>query len=212
MMEEELREAADMVLRSVAGRYRPDLDYNDLPAFEQAAVTLAEFVRNQSRDSRDRIDDRVECDILRDPSRPIQGLDPALLTWNDGTVQKMVDAMMNEDCDECIIRRGERYVSAGPESHWEPCVCTNGRIPRAEPQWDMMPFIADVLEEAGCTERSILWHLRGQVVCSTCLAGKDRKRCRTMEGGNPNCFEGYDMSKKLRKHRRGCWVIEALKH
>ena len=42
MTTEELRLAAKRILSSVSGRYRPDLNYNDLTPFPQDAVTLAE--------------------------------------------------------------------------------------------------------------------------------------------------------------------------
>ena len=161
--------------------------------------------------------------------------DDAWLQWNDGTIPKMVDAMMNEDCDKCIIRRGERYVFAGPDSHWEPCGCTNGRIPRAEPRWEMMLEIADALEEgAGCREQAILEHLRdatcvcrdyewrSKYSCKVCECVPDEygwarhgKGCFRMGDENGGGEENFDFDcgcngtgRIKRRHWKGCHVIE----
>jgi hypothetical protein len=71
----------------------------------------------------------AQAALLRDLFGPLPfhrvSLDPAWLTWNDGTVVKMAQVVYEE---------------------------------RA---FDRLPVLADALEEAGCTSRDILDHLRG---------------------------------------------------
>jgi hypothetical protein len=70
-----------------------------------------------------------EEDLLRDvfgsPFSQLPVIDPAWLSWNDGTVEKLARGIYEE---------------------------------RA---FDRMPILADALEDAGCSEESILTHCRG---------------------------------------------------
>lgn len=86
------------------------------------------------------------------------------LAWNNRTIPLMVDAMTNEKCERCQSRKGVfgRWVYNHAGSDWERCCCKNGRIPRAEPRWEMMSVIADALEEAGCRDQHIIEHLRSE--------------------------------------------------
>jgi hypothetical protein len=131
-------------------------------------------------------------------------LDPAWLQWKSSTIPNLIHAMMNEECDECQMIRGKRsrYVNAGPDSCWEKCSCNDGYTTRAEPQWDMMPIIADALEEAGCTEATILDHLRGAEPwdCKSMCGTRHDDRCK-LSGGT---------GKRPVRHVRGCWVVELL--
>lgn len=132
------------------------------------------------------------------------------LQWNDGAIPKMVDAMLFEECD----------MPFGP-GHPTCSKCGGkGRISRAEPQWLMMPAIADALEEAGCREPAILEHLRSE---------RDGDRCAW-------CWNGHVMMPPIpgaklhsypipcshcngtglirireRRHWKGCWILELLK-
>jgi hypothetical protein len=116
-------------------------------------------------------------------------LDPAWLTWNNNTVTNLVHAMMYED-------RGP-YL--------------NRYLLRDEPQWDTMGIIADALEEAGCTEKVILDHLRGTEPCPHC--GGDGARFYD-EGERLQCKQRCDdcngTGKRLVCHIRGCWLVELL--
>jgi hypothetical protein len=71
----------------------------------------------------------VHAELLRDvignPFRPVPTIEPAWLSWNDGTIPRLALSIDNE---------------------------------RA---FDRMGILADALEEAGCTERTILEHCRG---------------------------------------------------
>jgi hypothetical protein len=139
--------------------------------------------------------------------------DPAWLTWNNSTIPNLIRAMMEEECDECQIIHGEhsRYVNAGPDSHWEKCSCGNGYVSRAEPQWDMMLILGDALEEAGCTEAAILYHLRGNELCPHCdgegvrfYDEDDRLQCKQ------RCDDCNGTGKRPVRHVVGCWCVELL--
>jgi hypothetical protein len=68
-------------------------------------------------------------------------------------------------------------------------------------RFDLMPILADALEEAGCEDWWILSHLRGESMCPMCLAGEGRKRCS-------HCHEG---NVPLRgPHVRGCWALDLI--
>lgn len=83
-----------------------------------------------------------------------------------------------------------------------------------EGRFEEMPILADALEEAGCDNEDILWHLRG--VCPACygeaeiwdVAGEDpdgmggrevRVTCPVCEG-----------SGKCGPHARGCWALDLI--
>jgi hypothetical protein len=77
-----------------------------------------------------------QCDLLRDifgsPFAPLPAVGPPLLTWSDGLVARLARA-----ADE------DRHLPGG--------ALDNGRL----------AVLADALEEAGCTDASILDHFRG---------------------------------------------------
>jgi hypothetical protein len=90
----------------------------------------------------DYVDMKLDCDgysvaatILREtfgnPFRPIS-LNPSWLTWNDGTVRRLAEAIY-----------GERSL---PEGHLDVA---------------RLGVLADALEDAGCDDADILGHLRG---------------------------------------------------
>jgi hypothetical protein len=76
-----------------------------------------------------------QCVILRDvfgnPFRPV-AVDPAWLTWNDGTVRRLAEAA------------------------YEERVLPDGTLDAAR-----LAVLADALEEAGCGDAELLGHLRG---------------------------------------------------
>ena len=143
--------------------------------------------------------------VIRVKGTPVTVLDPAWLTWNNRTIPLMIDAMMNEDCAKCDF----------PRAWYGDCDCDEGRIPRAEPRWEIMPVIADALEEAGCRDQYILEHLRDGERCVACGGhGKIWGEPRT------GVFEAAPVSKCSpckgtgrikRRHYIGCHIIELLK-
>jgi hypothetical protein len=80
-------------------------------------------------------DSATHCDIIRDvfgnPFHPV-ACDPAWLVWNDGAIPKIAQALYHER-----------------------------QFPIGRLDVGQMAILADGLEDAGCTDSSILEHLRG---------------------------------------------------
>jgi hypothetical protein len=81
----------------------------------------------------------AQANIVRDifgplPFRKVE-VDPAWLAWNDGTVKRLAEAAY-----------AERSLP-------------KGNLDRVQ-----LTILADALEEAGCTNEEILWHLREPVL------------------------------------------------
>jgi hypothetical protein len=76
----------------------------------------------------------------------------------------------------------------------------------AERAWDRLPFLADALEEADCTDQAIIDHLRPRI-CPECR-GKGRRG----SGGGMQCLGCYGTGKigHTGPHTRGCWVLDIL--
>jgi hypothetical protein len=130
-------------------------------------------------------------------------------------------------CPHCR-GRGEVVVPDPPGIHssfrpaTEPCrYCRRGKVAVPRP-WltpaaagmaarvydenDFSPaalgVLADLLEESGCQEESILRHLRGWARCPDCLGGGD--------GAQVYC-EGCAGTGRLPPvHAKGCWVVDLL--
>lgn len=82
----------------------------------------------------------------------------------------------------------------------------------ADRAWELMPILADALEEAGCDNEEILRHCRGQERCPECMGhgyvlskyGSPGVTCSSCGGEAPGWIP-------LRgPHVRGCWVINLL--
>lgn len=146
-------------------------------------------------------------------------LDSEWLTWSNRTIPLMVDAMMFEDCERCSGHNGERYINFDNPMELFCPLCNKGRIPRAEPRWEMMPVIADALEEAGCRNQHILEHLRSE---------RDGERCALCDGSGSqihvygrgehgdceqeSCDYCEGMGRIKRRHWKGCHILEVLTH
>jgi len=50
-----------------------------------------------------------------------------------------------------------------------------------ERAWSLMPVLADMLEDAGCTDADVLWHLRGKRRCGSC-GGSGVRRAVVIDG------------------------------
>jgi hypothetical protein len=114
------------------------------------------------------------------------------LRWENSAIPRMAQAISGEiiTCPNCL-------GCGGPE-RCDFCNQT-GRIMTAfDPA--VMPLIADMLEEAGCLETSILDHLRG----------RERWDCASMCGHrhNDNCSLANGTGFKPANHVRGCWALE----
>lgn len=83
-------------------------------------------------------------------------------------------------------------------THDDGKVAKIARVIYDERRWDLMPMLADALEEAGCDNEEMLRHCRGQEL---------------READGPGVAVGSNTSiwRSLRgPHVRGCWVIDLL--
>lgn len=138
---------------------------------------------------------------------------PNWLTWNNSTILHIVAGILEERCSCGGPYEGFYYC--------KPCNST-GFTPRTTPRWSDMPILADALEEAGCTEKAILEHLRGEETCHWCHGnGWFRPRAFSFvpDGSNPmivngqvvaSCEKCNGTGKRPVTHVRGCWVLELL--
>jgi hypothetical protein len=74
-------------------------------------------------------------DILLDPTRPLPPVAPEWLTWNNGTVRKLAQAIYDERSEPTGTFDRDRFIVLG-----------------------------DALEEAGCGDERILGHCRGEEI------------------------------------------------
>lgn len=155
---------------------------------------LREIIGNPFSDMQDRL-------FVMRPlgmAAPSHGFKPSLLlrgwlTWNNSTVPNLIDVML--------------FYNLG--------------VTRAEPLWDMMPIIADALEEAGCAEAAILDHLRGAEPCPHCPDEPDYPLDHSVDCtcGHKDCPGVYlarcehcnGTGKRPVRHCVGCWAVELLK-
>ena len=90
----------------------------------------------------------------------------------------------------------------------------NGLIPKMagdiyeRKAFDEMPILADALEEAGCTEKSILEHCHGLELCSDCSCPP----WNPYTAADMNCEKCKETGwMPIRSpHVRGCWVLDLL--
>lgn len=152
------------------------------------------------------------------------------------------------DARSCWSCEGKgTHLGAGPDHGNPTCETCNGAGVFAEPcswltwrdgtipalarviydkrDWELLPTLADALEEAGCTDTAILAHCRGKEICGFCI-GKGR----TLENIHiPDPPHMHRMVPKYEKrsqwchhchgagwqdlqcqHCRGCWVLDLL--
>jgi hypothetical protein len=96
-----------------------------------AAVAVAEAGQEIDRETHSTTAGLLR-EIFVNPFRPLPPLAPSVLTWNNATVVHLAEAIYED-----------RILPAGT---FRP---------------DRLAVLADALEEAGCTETSLLGHLRG---------------------------------------------------
>lgn len=151
------------------------------------------------------------------------------LTWNNHAIPNMVAEILTErlkvGCPECS---GEGHFC---ERGIPVCLTCKGTgliesnssscRPRTEPQWSLMPVLADALDEAGCTELAIIDHLRGEENCLLCPTESNYPLNHSMDCscGHIDCPAVYLASvcqrcngtgKRPITHVAGCWVLELL--
>jgi hypothetical protein len=124
------------VFRAVSGAYREAIDKAaEATAWTVIPIYMIDDSENERAWNRAREKERAaQCEILRDivPFQPVQ-IDPELLSWRDGTAVRLAEAA-------CERRSMPSLGLLDAES---------------------LALLADALEEAGCTEKAILEHLRG---------------------------------------------------
>lgn len=116
-------------------------------------------------------------------------------------------------------------ILAVPDSVLTPTVLAIASVIDTEQRWQDMPYLADALEEAGCDNEEILWHLRGFERCTGNHSpgstyqyswGMKLLPCKLCDphvdepnGIKPSISRGW---MPLRgPHVRGCWVIDLLR-
>lgn len=93
-------------------------------------------------------------------------------------------------------------------THDDGAVVKLARVAYDERRWDLLPLIADALEEAECKNEAILGHLRNEFWCVQCGAWRvpDLGRCN-------GCGMTVDREPRSCRgwlHVRGCWVLDLL--
>jgi hypothetical protein len=74
---------------------------------------------------------------------------------------------------------------------------------RADKAWELLPMLADALEEAGCTDKQILEHLRGQAMATF----RSRNPCGETA---PLTHEKGAYPKQGGCWRGSCWVVDLV--
>jgi hypothetical protein len=92
-----------------------------------------------------------------------------------------------------------------------PAALAVGRRAYDERDFAALPVLADALEEAGCEDGTLLWHLRGKERCRAC--GKEHM-VWSDDGGTdlvhyPVC-RGTGWRSLSGLHVRGCWALDCV--
>lgn len=103
-----------------------------------------------------------------------------------------------------------RLLPASPWITWnDGAVPKIARVIYDTRDWDLMPQLADAIEEAGCEDEAILRHCRGEERCYRCDEGGEVSTDDGDWGPCPVC--GGSRWTKLRgPHVRGCAVLDLL--
>ncbi len=129
-----------------------------------------------------------------------------IVSWNDGCVRKLAQAIYGGSYAENVQLRPQvqdvRLLSGRLDEGVREVLPPTGRKEESQGhfQEEMMPLLADALEEAGCTDAAILGHCRGFEPCPECNGGPP--------GHYPDCKDGWIPLRG--PHVRGCWVLDTL--
>ncbi len=156
----------------------------------------------------------LRCHFLREvfgnPFRPVHfvpghyyydALTPAALD--------LARCAYGEMCPECSGSGAVENDTGGNvgTKHCRTCHGTG----HAAPDWDILPVLADMLEENGCDCDDLLRHLRGQEWCWRC--GGEAPARYTCDVCNPQRldYDFYSGWVPLRgPHCRGCWALSLI--
>lgn len=126
----------------------------NLPGLHKETVAAAQLMRREGPSNL--TESAIRC-IFGNPFRPFV-LDPAWLTWNDGTVKRLA----SEPCPECEgigVIVGDGVPPEEIDFHDWP-VCPRCDTEAIVPRLDSLLLLADALEESGCDRDDVLLHLR----------------------------------------------------
>lgn len=133
------------------------------------------------------------------------------LTWNDGIVPKLAAAVYPEEkCNECHGDGTYPLPEEGVIAGYGKC---NGEGTVTGFDLDAILLLADALEEAGCTDETLLWHLRGKERCPWCDENGNviNWNLTTMTDGptwvDP-CKHCNGSGWRAVNHAKGCWAVE----
>lgn len=129
-----------------------------------------------------------------------------------------------------------RDIVGNPYQPWSSCRTPDGRMIQLEPggrfyrtinpvwltptvtalaqgiyergEWDLMPILADALEEAWCTDEAVLQHCRGMERCS-CLGVPRKGKGHPFFWKCPMC-DGAGWIPLRGPHVRGCHVVDLI--
>lgn len=173
-----------------------------------------------SRETLFALPDRREfqADLLRDifgnPFRPVAMPEHRVCDRCSGNIAHVGSKLDPPYCAQCYDKP-ERGLLKLVESESHPWLqWNNGTIPKLaqaiyeERAWDRMPILGDALEEAGCTDTTILEHCRREHSSGPCDGtGTNRGYC--VGGLCPQCG-GSGQVRRPVIHTRGCWLIDLL--
>lgn len=85
-----------------------------------------------------------------------------------------------------------------------------------ERSFDRMPILADMIEDAGCEELELIWHLRDKEPCwQPHVSSRDGPICCSFDGCGIDPKKGPSLATgwaPLRgPHVRGCWALDLIR-
>lgn len=122
---------------------------------------------------------------------------------------------VNWKCVSCDGTGGKLYYEPGLLVSWCNACDGRGTVPWLTPavqrfaqaiyddrDFDRLPILADMLEEAGCMEAAILEHFREPMYCNAwCHDDGNGHLCKSCDGGPRQL---------INPHVRGCWALDLI--
>ena len=135
-------------------------------------------------------------------------------------IAQRIEAITSEQCDGCN-GTGTRNAFTDRERDCNNCGGTGRITVLGEPEFDLMPILADALMDADCADERILNHCRQTRRRVRCKAGCELTPCddhyRVYEHAGPDSrwslcesCDGAGFVYEPVQHLRGCWVIDLI--